>query len=149
MNMAVSVDSFVPSREVAATIARVGDALLWSWGEAKRTGQLEAVVSASLAAVNEDGTKRAPGTYSNPTCARILAAEARELSDAMTVDREMRHWARDKFTRLWVQVAKEYYAGPRARTNAHVARILNVSERTVEGCRSQMRRYLVMAIRRP
>lgn len=144
MNMAVEIQP-----EVRDTIIRVGDALLWSWGEAKRNGALEAVISASLAAVNEDGTKRAPGTYSNPTCARILAAEARDLSAAMTVDREVMHWAKGQFTKLWAQVAHEYYAGPRGQTNGVVARKLKVSERTVEGCRSQMRRYLVMAIRRP
>lgn len=145
MNMPVYT---APVRDVAATIIRVGDALLWAWGEAKRNGSLEAVISASLAATSEDGAKKAPGTYSDPTFARILAAEARELSAAMTVDREIRHWRKDRHTKLWADVAFEYYAGPRGQTNGIVARKLNVSERTVEGCRSQMRRYLVMAIRR-
>lgn len=141
--------------EVRETIIRVGDAMLWAWGEARKTGWLEAVLQASVAAIDEEGTPRAPGTHSDPTLARIVASEAedeygkRKYRSALTVECEMANWRRDKDLKLWADVAESYYAGPHLRTNGEVGRLLKISERTVEGIRAQMRRMLVMAIRRP
>lgn len=145
MNMALPVE---------ATTFRVGDAMLWAWGEARRTGWLEAVLAASVAAIDEDTTPRAPGTHSDPTLARIVACEAdgeyeaRKRRAALTVECEMAHWRRDRHQRLWAIVADAYYAAPHPRTNAEVGRILEISERSVEGIRSQMRRTLAAAGRR-
>lgn len=138
-----------------ATEARVGDAMLWAWGECRRDGRLQAAMQASVAALDEDGTPRAPGTHSDPTLSRILAAEAEEVVrggkvwTAMRVELEMAHWRKDKHQRLWCRVADEYYAGPHLRGNGEVGRMLNISERTVERIRAQMRRYLVISARRP
>lgn len=140
--------------EVRETIIRVGDAMLWAWGEARKNGWLEAVLKASVAAIDEDGTPRAPGTHSNPTLSRLMACEveteyeSKKNRAALTVECEMAHWRRDKHTALWVEVAEAYYAAPHLRSNREVGQMLKVSERTVEGIRSQMRRLLVMAIRR-
>lgn len=137
------------------TIARIGDALLWAWGDCKKSGKLEAVLHASVAAVSEDRTPRAPGAHSDPTMSRVLAAEREEathgspLWTALRVEKEMGHWRRDRHQRFWTIVADAFYAGPHVRENAEVGRLLNVSERTVERIRSQMRRYLVMAANRP
>lgn len=131
-----------------STMARVGDAMLWAWGECRRSGRLEAALCASVAALDEDGTPRAPGTHSNPTLSRILAAESEETErggnvwTALRVEREMGHWRKDRHKRLWVKVAEAYYAGPHARDNAQVGRLLNIAERTVDGIRRQMRRWL-------
>lgn len=127
---------------------RVGDALLWAWGESLRSGRLEAALRASVATLDEDGTPRAPGTHSNPTLSRILAAEADEKErggqvwTALLVEREISQWRRNRHQRLWVKVAEAYYAAPHPRDNAEVARLLDVTTRTVEGIRSQMRRYV-------
>ena len=137
------------------TIARIGDALLYAWGECKRNGKLEAVMQASIASVSEDRTPRAPGTHSDPTSARVLAAEREEtlkgspLWTALRVEKEMGHWRRDRYMRFWTIVADAYYASPHPRGNAEVGRLLDISERTVERIRSQMRRYVVMAANRP
>ncbi|WP_420465602.1 hypothetical protein [Panacagrimonas sp.] len=131
---------------------------MWAWGEAVRNGELERVLIASLASINEDGTSRSPGTHSDPTLARVIACDPitdpetlvrdAHLQAAMMVETEMQHWRKDRHQRFWTEVATAYYAGPHGRTNAEVGRLLKVSERTIEGVRSQMRRYLVMAARR-
>ena len=141
--------------EVRETIIRVGDAMLWAWGEARKSGWLERLLEASVAAIDENGTPRAPGTHSNPTLARIVASEAedeyesRKYRSALTVECEMAAWRKDKHLKIWADVAEAYYSAPHLRTNAEVGRLLKISERTVEGIRSQMLRMLVMAIRRP
>lgn len=141
--------------EVRATIVRVGDAMLWAWGEARRIGWLERLLEASVAAISDEATPRAPGTHSNPTLARIVASEAedeyesRKYRSALTVECEMAIWRKDKHLKVWADVAEAYYSAPHKRDNAEVGRLLGIKERTVEGIRSQMRRMLVMAIRRP
>lgn len=144
------------------TIIRVGDAMLYTWGEARRNGELERVLKASVQAINDEKGPSAPGTHSDPTLARILACDPVFLEDGavdfhmrtvLTVEREMAHWRADRHTKLWCVVAEMYYAGPRGTTSDLVARALTrqgvkVSERTVKSIRGQMRRYLVMAIRR-
>lgn len=120
--------------------------MLWEWGEAVRTGRLEALVEASLVSLSESGQQRAPGTHSDPTAARVLASEAHDLAVSMTVDREIRHWRKDKHLKLWAAIADLYYASPHRFTNDDVAGKLKITERTVEGCRRQMRRILWMAV---
>jgi hypothetical protein len=136
------------------TVTRVGDAMLWAWGEARKNGFLEALLHASVAAIDEDGTPRAPGTHSNPTLARLIACEVEDRYEqhknswAFTVECCLAQWRQDKHLSLWAKVAEAYYAAPHKRTNAEVGNLLKVSERTIEGIRRQMRRMLVMAYAR-
>jgi hypothetical protein len=133
---------------------RMGDWMLWTWGEQRRNGMLQAAFDASVAAIREGGSARAPGTHSDPTLARLLAADdgrvdaERKLTVALRVECEMAIWARDPKTKNWVRVAEAYYAAPHPRTNAEVGRRLNLSQRAVELARREMRRYLVVALRR-
>jgi hypothetical protein len=152
MNMAVAVE--LDTAAANQTIRRVGDAMLWAWGEARKNGWLERLLLASVAAIQEDGTPRAPGTHSDPTLARLMACEVEEEFEskknraAFLVECEMAHWRKDRHLMLWAKVAQEYYAGPHLRTNEEVGHLLKISERTVEGIRSQMRRMLFMASNR-
>lgn len=159
MNAATELDRNWTPEE---TIVRVGDAMLYAWGEAKRNGELERVLEASIAAISDGGTARAPGTHSDPTLARILACDPKvteagakdgHMAAALTVEREMAHWRRERHTKLWAKVAELYYAGARGTTSGQVARELTrqgikIGERTVKSIRGQMRRYLVVAARR-
>lgn len=142
------------TRQKAALQARIvadGDAILFAWGDARRSGRIEAVLRA-VAAQAENGQRiPLPGIYSNPTLAKILAAEdvERQLSAAVfLVDQEVECWRADRATQRWAEIADQYYCAAGHATNGSVARALGLSDATVERCRAQMRRLVLMASRR-
>lgn len=126
---------------------KFGDFLLWTWGEAVKNGDLLQIFEGGIQGISDDGNTRPPHTHSDPTVARLLAAESRtqDKGVALMVDKEIRIWATDDYAKLWADIAREYYAAPSRPGTESVAKKLNVSPRTVEGCRSNMRRYIVIA----
>lgn len=132
---------------VDSRIIRMGDALLWGWGEARRNGILDALLQASIAAIRgESSGAGSPGTHSDPTLARMLEAESQEAQAAMLVDLEIQRWKRMPEVALWPKVAEGYYAAPYRRTNAEVGSLLRVSTRSVVQARDEMRRVLVVTV---
>lgn len=125
-----------------------GDATLFAWGDAKREGEIEAILHSRGIATEDNGRKVSGGPYSNPVLSALLQADSMALSLVLLVEREVEWWREDKNTRLWAQIADRYYCAAGHATNGSVARALNVSERTVERCRGQMRRIILMAARR-
>lgn len=132
--------------QAESRVIRFGDALLWGWGEFKRLGLLDALLTASIASIRENGTIGAPGTYSDPTLARLLEAESQQAATAMMVDEEIRRWSHARETLLWANVAEKFYAAPHKRTNSEVGRMLQVSPRSVVLARHEMRRVLVVTV---
>ena len=133
-------------QEIDSRICRMGDGLLWGWGELKRAGLLDALLIASISSIREDGTIGAPGTHSDPTLSRLLEAENQAASTALLVDREVTHWDAMPETHLWADVARTFYAAPYRRENDEVAKMLRVSKRAVVQARSEMRRMIVITV---
>lgn len=123
-----------------------GDEAFYAWGDAKRAGELEALLRGNADAMSEGG-RRAPGVYSNPVLARILHCDQWRLAIALAVDSEVSLWRRNPTQRLWAQIAESIYAAPGHVTNANAAFRLGVSERTVERCLTSMRRLILITAR--
>lgn len=153
--------TFVLPREILATVCRIGDAMLWAWGEATRNGHIQALLEASagdLAALLDTtiaattGSPRAPGTHSNPTLARLIAAELesenekRKLVTALHVECEIAFWREVEETQMWVLIAGAFYAAPYTRSNGEVGRELQISKSQVEHARTSMRRALALPV---
>lgn len=127
---------------------RDGDEVFYAWGEARRNGELEVLLQASSAMELGGGVgPRGAGTHSNPVLARILAADQHRLGIALAIDNEVRLWTKDKHQKLWADIAILVYASAIRCSNAEVARRLDVSLRTIEGCRSSMRRVILITAR--
>lgn len=128
-----------------------GDEALTLWGDAKRNGNLEALMHARSGGLSEGRPvrirQRGDGTHTNPPLAICLVAEQHKMHWAQTIDGEVSRWRRDPATRLWAVIAEVHYANPYRPTNADTARALDVSVRTIVGARSKMRREVMQSLR--
>lgn len=134
------------ARKKQCASVKDGDEALYAWGDAKRAGDIEAILAGQVDALAEGG-QRAPGTHSNPVLSRVMAADEWRLSIALAVDNEIRQWRKDKYQRLWAQIADAIYAAPGHVTNAQAATAVGVSVPTVERCRTSMRRLILITAR--
>ncbi len=143
----VAVPQFQPkTRKRQCSSVKDGDEALYAWGDAKRAGDIEAILAGQVDALAEGG-ERAPGTHSNPVLSRVMAADQWRLSIALAVDNEIRQWRKDKHQQLWARIADAVYAAAGHVTNAQAAVQLGVGERTVERCRTSMRRLILITAR--
>jgi hypothetical protein len=128
---------------VTDDIVRIGDACLFAWGDAKRHGLIEAIVTGRLDAQAER-IPRASGSHTDPTLARLLSAESQGVQVVLAIDNEITKWRSDRHMKLWADVVTIVYVERGQPTNRDCARRLGVSARTVELVRSQARRMILL-----
>lgn len=136
----------VKARKPQCRSVRDGDEALYAWGDAKRAGEIEALLRGAVDAMHEGGA-RGVGVYSNPVLARVMACDQWRMAVALAVDNEINTWRKDKPMQLWARIADAIYAAPGHVKNADAAADLGVSERTVERCLSSMRRLILVSAR--
>lgn len=127
---------------------RSGDQALYAWGQSVLNGDLEALMHARSGGLGDRGPViRAPGTHSNPPLSLLLTAERHKLTLALSVDNIVEQWRTKRDTALFAAIADSLYAAPYKMTNEETAQVMGVSERTIKGARSQMRRSVLLSLR--
>lgn len=135
------------ARKPQCRSVRDGDEAFYAWGDAKRAGEIEALLRGEADALSAGNGARAPGVYSNPVLQRVMACDQWRLAVAMAVDNEINLWRKHQPQKLWARIADAIYAAPGRVKNADAAAQLGVSERTVERCLTSMRRLILITAR--